>query len=315
MSRPITLGIDLGGTGIKFGLVDYQGRLLRTRKISTPSKGDPRRVIDLIVTETRSLLGSLQSKKIKGIGVGTAGDVDPATGSVRISPNLNWHNVPLKRLLRRRLNYPITVENDANAAAWAAYVVEAKRQVANLLCVTVGTGVGGGLIIDGKLYRGTSGSAAEIGHLTLYPEGLPCPCGNQGCLERYVGARAMIQEAQRAIQAGKSSLIARLVQNDLSKITPLILQEAARRHDKLALQLWNQVGERLGIGLASLINVFNPEWIVLAGGLSRAGSLLVDPVRRTIMKRSFPSAAAAAKLIISKLNQDLGIVGAGLIAH
>jgi glucokinase len=163
MSNPITLGIDLGGTGIKLGLVDAQGRLLQTQKMLTPSKCDPRHVVDLMVAKANLLLRTLKNKKIKGIGVGTAGDVDPNTGTVRISPNLSWHDVPLKRLLRSRLKYPIRVDNDANVAAWAAYVVEAKRRVANLLCVTVGTGVGGGLILNHTLYRGTTGSAAEIG--------------------------------------------------------------------------------------------------------------------------------------------------------
>jgi glucokinase len=303
MSSPLTLGIDLGGTGIKLGLVDRAGRLRKTLKVSTPSKGDPRAVVDLIVEQAHLLLGG-SKQKIRGIGIGTAGDVDPKTGSVRLSPNLGWHNVPLKTLISRRLKYPISVENDANVAAWAAYVVEAKRKVKNLLCVTVGTGVGGGLIINGQLYRGATGSAAEIGHITLYPDGVPCPCGNHGCLERYVGAQAMAHEARQAIEAGETSILPQLVHNDLSKITPLILQQAARQNDALALQLWDRVGERLGIGLAGL-----------AGGLSRAGPLLLDPVKRTILKRSFPTPAAAAKLVISRLDQDLGIVGAGLIAH
>ena len=310
----LTLGIDLGGTGIKFGLVDKRGRLLRATQVLTPSKKDPIEVIHFMVAQAKGLLETAHTK-IAGIGIGTAGDVDPKSGVVRISPNLDWKNVPLKALIARRLKYPITVDNDANVAAWAAYVVEAKQRVKNLLCVTVGTGVGGGLIIDGKLYRGATGSAAEIGHLTLYPDGVPCPCGNHGCLERYVGARAMAKEAREAIERGSQTLITRLVHNDLAKVTPLVLQEAARLNDKLALQLWNQVGERLGIGLASLVNVLNPEWIVLAGGLSRAGNLLLDPVRRTLLKRSFPTPAKAVRLVISKLDQELGVVGAGLIAH
>ena len=310
----ITLGIDLGGTGIKFGLIDERGNILRHAQVSTPSKRDPLDVIELIESQAKALLQT-SKRKIRGIGIGTAGDVDPETGSVRLSPNLHWSDVPLKKMLSRRLKYPITVENDANVAAWAAFVVEAKRKVQNLLCVTVGTGVGGGLIINGKLYRGTTGSAAEIGHITLYPEGIQCPCGNRGCLERYVGALAMADEARHAIASGEPTMIPKLVHNDVSRITPLILQQAARQGDKLALQLWNQVGERLGIGLAGLINVLNPEWIVIAGGLSKAGSLLLDPAQRTILKRSFHTPATAAKLIISKLNQDLGVVGAGLIAH
>src|SRR5262249_53536205 len=160
---------------------------LRTSKVLTPSKRDPMEVVLLMVAQAKGLLETTR-QRVSGVGIGTAGDVDPKTGVVRMSPNLHWKNVPLKKLIAQRLKYPITVENDANVAAWAAYIVEAKRRVQNLLCVTVGTGVGGGFILNGQLYRGTTGSAAEIGHMTLYPDGAACPCGNNGCLERYVGA-------------------------------------------------------------------------------------------------------------------------------
>jgi len=315
MHKKLTLGIDLGGTGIKMALVDPKGKLQRTVRVSTPSKTDPREVTALIIRHANRLIQTVGRSAIRAIGVGSAGDVDPVSGVVRISPNLRWRNVPLKSLLRRYLKYPITVENDANVAAWAAYVVESHRRVRNLICVTLGTGVGGGIVLDGKLYRGTTGSAGEIGHITLYPDGVPCPCGNKGCLERYVGARAMAEEARRAIETGEASLIADLVDHDLSRIEPLIVQKAAYRKDSLAVHLWEQTGERLGIGLASLVNVLNPECVVLAGGLSRAGRMLLHPLRRTLRERSFPTPARAVKLMVSRLDQDLGMVGAGLVAH
>jgi glucokinase len=305
----------MGGTGIKLGLVDARGKLLKTLRFSTPTKSDPAQVVGLIVEHVQTMLELTGRKAITGIGIGCAGDIDPQTGVVRISPNLRWKQVPLKSLLSRRLKYPIHVENDANAAAWAAFVVEGRRKIPNLVCITVGTGIGGGLVINGKLYRGTTGSAGEIGHMTLFPEGVPCSCGNEGCVERYIGARAMAAEARRAIVSGEKTLIRKMVGDDLSLITPLIVEQAARQKDRLALQLWEQAGERLGITLASVVNMLNPQWIVLAGGLSRAGRLLVDPLRRTILKRSFSTPAQAVKLVISRLDQDLGIVGAGLLAH
>jgi len=315
MSRPLALGIDLGGTGIKLGLVDPTGDLGRTFRFSTPSKSDPREVADLIVAQTEALLQAAGRPRIAGIGIGAAGDVDPVTGTIRISPNLQWKNAPLKALLSKSLKFPITVDNDANAAAWAAYVVESKRKVKNLICVTLGTGVGGGIVIDGKLYRGASGSAGEIGHMTLYPEGIHCNCGNNGCLERYIGAKAMAEEARRAIEAGEPTSLTKMVKNDLQLITPLLVDQAARQKDRLSLRLYEQAGERLGIGLASLVNILNPEWIVFAGGLSRAGRLLLDPLRQTLQKRAFTTPASAVKLVVSRLDQDLGIVGAGLLAH
>jgi glucokinase len=311
----LALGVDMGGTGIKLGLVDSHGKLLKTLRFSTPTKSDPDQVVGLIAEHVQTMLELIGHRTIVGIGIGCAGDIDPEAGVVRISPNLHWKQVALKALLARKLKYPIHVENDANAAAWAAYVVEARRKIPNLICITVGTGIGGGLVVNGRLYRGMTGSAGEIGHMTLFPEGTPCSCGNQGCLERYVGARAMAAEARRAIASGEKTLIRKMVGDDLSQITPLIVEQAARQKDRLALELWEQAGERLGITLASVINMLNPQWIVLAGGLSRAGRLLVDPLRRTISKRSFPTPAQAVTIVISKLDQDLGIVGAGLLAH
>jgi glucokinase len=310
----LALAIDMGGTGIKMGLVDAAGKLSRTFRLPTPNSS-PEQVISSIAQQAQAILQLAGRKRVFGVGVGCAGEIDPDKGIVRISPNLRWKQVPLKALLSKHLKLPILVDNDANVAAWAAYAVEAKRKVRHLLCVTVGTGVGGGLVIDGKLYHGATGSAGEIGHMTLFPEGLPCLCGNQGCTERYIGAKAMTHEATHAIQSGEKSLITGLVKNDLSQLSPHVIQKAARQGDRLALHLWEQAGERLGITLASVVNLLNPEWIVLAGGLSRAGSLLLDPLRRTLLKRSFPTPARAVKLVISKLDQDLGMVGAGLLAH
>ena len=311
----LTLGIDIGGTGIKLGLVTRQGKLSMVTRLKTPIKAEAKEVVAIVAEHAQGLLLATGARHIKGIGIGCAGDVDPVRGVIRISPNLNWKNVPLKNLLSRHLRLPILVDNDANVAAWAAYCVEAKRRVKDLLCITIGTGVGGGLVLDGKLYNGATGTAGEIGHMTLFPDGVPCPCGNYGCTERYIGARAMAQEAKRAMVSGRRSVIAKLVDHDYSRITPFHIQEAAWQGDRFARSLWQHAGELLGITLASTVNLLNPEWIVLAGGLSRAGKLILDPLRRTILKRSFPTPARAVKLVISKLDQDLGMVGAGLLAH
>ncbi len=310
-----TLGIDMGGTGIKVALVDQKGKIHQSSRLPTPLKATSREIIAPVVELARAVIRQIGKEHIKGIGVGCAGDIDSSKGVVRMSPNLLWKNVPLKRMLLEQLHVPILVDNDANVAAWAAYVVEAKRRVSNLLCVTVGTGVGGGLVIDGKLYHGATGSAGELGHMTLCPNGVPCPCGNQGCTERYVGSKAMCQEAVLAIKSGTKSLLSTQVHGDWSKLSPHIIQKAARAGDSLALHLWEQAGTRLGTTLASVVNLLNPEWIVIAGGLSRAGPLLLQPLKRTILERSFHTPARAVKLVISRLDQDLGMVGAGLLAH
>jgi glucokinase len=311
----LALGIDMGGTGIKLGLVDVHGKLMKSVRLPTPTESSPEEIAHLVADQAQALLHDTDRKRIVGIGVGCAGDIDPVRGVVRISPNLCWNQVPLKALLSKRLKHPILLDNDANVAAWAAYSVEAKRKVKNLICVTVGTGIGGGLVFDGKLYHGATGTAGEIGHMTLYPGGIPCTCGNEGCVERYIGAKAMAKDAKDAIGLGQETLITKLAGGDLANITPLVIQRAAEAGDALALRLWEQAGTHLGIALASTVNLLNPEWIVLAGGLSRAGKLLLDPLRRTILKHSFPTPAKAVKLVISKLDQDLGMVGAGLLAH
>jgi glucokinase len=311
----LALGIDMGGTGIKLGLVDVRGKLLKTIRLPTPRETNPKMMVHHIAMQAKVLLASLGRSKVCGVGIGCAGDVDPIRGVIRISPNLDWTAVPLKSLIARHLKYPILLDNDANVAAWAAYIVEAKRRVNNLICITVGTGIGGGLVIDGKLYHGATGSAGEIGHMTLYPEGVPCNCGNRGCLERYIGAKAMTQEAKTAIEAGHKTILRKWIREGGSKLTPLLIQQAARAKDPLAIQLWEQAGERLGVALASTVNLLNPEWIVIAGGLSRSGPLLLAPLRRTIRNRSFPTPAKAVKIVVSKLDQDLGMVGAGLLAH
>jgi glucokinase len=315
MENNLTLGIDLGGTGIKMGIVNSQGKLLRTAKISTPSQGDARLTTSMVVREVNELLSSVGKTAIQGIGIGVAGDVDQAKGVVRMSPNLGWKNFPIRDYLAKYLKYPITVDNDANAAAWAAYVVETKKKVQNLICVTLGTGIGGGIVLNGRLYHGATGSAGEIGHMTLFPQGIQCKCGNYGCLERYVGARAMIVTAKEALNSGEKTLIRKLINNDLSRVTPMIIQEAGLKGDPLAIQLWAQAGENLGVGLASLINVLNPEIIILAGGLSRAGSLFLNPLKRTLLERAFAAPARAVKIMISRMDQELGTVGAGLIAQ
>jgi glucokinase len=296
-------------------LVDARGKLTKSVRLPTPTELSPEEIAHVVADQAQALLRAANLKHIAGIGVGCAGDIDPVRGVVRISPNLGWNQVPLKALLSKRLKYPILLDNDANVAAWAAYSVEGKRRVKNLICVTVGTGIGGGLVFEGKLYHGATGTAGEIGHMTLYPGGIPCTCGNRGCVERYIGAKAMAKDAKEAIASGEKTLISEMAGADLSNITPLVIQRAAQAGDALALRLWEQAGTRLGIALASVVNLLNPEWIVLAGGLSRAGELLLDPLRRTILQHSFPTPAKAVKLVISKLDQDLGMVGAGLLAH
>jgi glucokinase len=307
------LGIDLGGTQVKIAVVSATGEIVESSTFANYPGSIPEKVVDEIVLHARRMKNF---KKLSGTGVGVAGDIDQKKGAVRFSPNLiAWKNIPLRRMLeRRQLPKPVVIDNDANVAALGAFWLEAKGKVRNLVCVTLGTGVGGGVVCEGKLYRGATGSAGEIGHMPLDPNGPQCNCGSQGCIERYVGAPYISIEAQELVKGGKSKIMYNLVEGNIAAITPAIVAEAANIGDPIANKIWQQAGERLGIVLAGVINLINPEIIVLAGGVSRAGNLILKPIKDTVNDRAFRTAARACRIVISKYDQKLGVVGAALLA-
>jgi glucokinase len=216
-------------------------------------------------------------------------------------------------MLKSSLPEPIVIDNDANAAAWGAYWLETDGKIKNFVCITLGTGIGGGLIINGKLYRGATGSAGEIGHMPLDPYGLRCNCGSFGCAERYLGANYLSMQAKEAVERGRSKIISKLTEGNIDNITPQILTRAANMGDQLSKEIWQQAGERLGVILAGVVNLLNPEMVVLAGGVSLAGQLILKPLRDTVKKRAFKTPAKACQIVISRYNQNLGVVGAALL--
>ena len=305
------LGIDLGGTGVKLAVVDEHGEILEQSSFPNSCPSDPEKVVSGIMFNFEKMK---TAKNLKGTGIGVAGDIDQKNGVVRFSPNLGWKNLELKRLLKPFLPSPMVIDNDANAAAWGAFVLDNEDKVKNLVCLTLGTGIGGGIVCDGQLYRGATGTAGEIGHITLEPYGLRCNCGSMGCIERYLGANYLSAQAKEAVERGKSKKILKLVDGRIEDINPEILAKAANMGDELANEIWFQAGERLGIVLAGLVNLMNPELIVLAGGLSKAGNLILKPLKETVKKRAFQTPAQACQIIISKYNQKLGVVGAALLS-
>jgi glucokinase len=306
------LGVDLGGTEVKLAIVDEKGKICKESVFPNNYSSAPKDVIAEIIARARKLEAF---KKLSGTGVGVAGDIDQINGVVRFSPNLEaWKNVPLKAMLEKELPGPVVVDNDANAAALGAYWLDAKGKANNLICITLGTGVGGGIICNGTLHRGATGTAGEIGHMTLDPNGPRCKCGNMGCIERYLGARYLSVEAMEQVKMGKSKIIPRLVEGRLPDITPHILFMAAQKGDPLARDIWHTAGQRLGIVIASLINLLNPEMIVLAGGVSQAGQLILKPIRDTVKLRAFSTPSRACKIVVSRFHKRLGVVGAALLA-
>ena len=304
------LGVDLGGTVVKIAVVDSKGKIIEQRAFSN-NDHKPENVVKKISDHYKLISNR---SHISGTGIGVAGDIDQDRGVVRFSPNLGWKDLPLKKMLAKHLPGPIRMDNDANAAAWGAYWLETKGLVKNMVCVTLGTGVGGGIICNGDIMIGATGSAGEIGHMTLDPAGPRCNCGNYGCIERYVGAKYLSDEVRERIKNGERSRITGIVKGDHALITPEIITIAAKAGDKLAINIWYQAGVRLGIMFASLINALNPEMIVLAGGVSRSGDLIMKPIKETVKKRAFKTPAGACKIVFAKNTQHLGVAGAALLS-
>jgi glucokinase len=273
----LACGVDVGGTKIAGGVVDENGTILEELRVESPATDVAaiEAAIERLVTELRT------RHPIEAVGVGAAGYIDKARAVVLFAPNLAWRDLDLKADLQRTLGLPVVVENDANAAAWGEFQFGAGHDVDDLLLVTVGTGVGGGLVLDGSLYRGAFGVGAEIGHMRVVPDGILCGCGNRGCFEMYASGSALVREARAAARAG-SLLAADLLElagGDPEAITGPLVTEAARRGDTFAREQLASIGRWLGEGIASLTAVLDPAVVVVGGGVSAADELLLGPVR------------------------------------
>lgn len=292
------IGIDIGGTNTKVAALDGGGRLRRFWKFETLAQRGKKdflsRLCGFLKSESRR--GNF---KLRAVGVGIAGDVDSRAAVVRYSPNLDgWKNFAIGSGLRRALRVPVCVDNDANMAAWGAYRSELKSGPKNVLVVTLGTGVGGGLILNGRLYHGARGSAGEIGHTKVEFGGELCSCGERGCLEAYVGAPRLLAYAGRlGADFGDTKA----------------LSEAARRGNKIALEVLKRAGEVLGIGLSNAVYLLNPEWILLTGGVAGAGPALFKPMRRALFHQPFEGPFRKLRLRVCRI-PHVGVLGAALCA-
>lgn len=305
----LAVGVDVGGTKIAAGVVDERGRILaRLRRESPASSAQAIEddIADMVVELAKA-------HDVASVGVGAAGFVDRERAIVRFAANLSWRDEPLRSELESRLGIPTVIENDANAAAWAEFAFGAGRDVQELLLVTVGTGIGGGIVMSGQLQRGAGGTAAEIGHIRFVPEGLPCPCGNRGCWEQYASGSALVRDVRAAADAdpfAAASLLER-AGGEASGITGPMITAAAADGDRFAKDQVERLASRLGDGLASLTAVLDPAVIVVGGGVAEAGDLLIVPTERRFRSqvtggenRPIPQIRKAA------LGNDAGIVGA-----
>ena len=310
----LTIGVDVGGTKVAAGVVDEKGHILAQTRRPTPS-ASPADVEDVIAACVDELSAG---RTIEAVGVGAAGYVDADRSRVLASPNLAWREEPLRDAVRARVGLPVVVENDANAAAWAEYRFGAGRGVEHLVLVTVGTGIGGGIVLGGQLYRGRFGIAAEFGHMQVVAAGRRCGCGQHGCWEQYCSGRALLREAREIadVQPGLGRRLLELGDGRPEGIEAREVTEAAREGDPAALACFEEIGGWLGQGLADLVAALDPEVLVIGGGVADAGELLLEPARRVFADQVAGSGSRPlAEIRLAELGNDAGVVGAADLAR
>jgi glucokinase len=311
------IGIDLGATKISTALVDAVGKIIAQDYRETRAVEGQKAVIERMVDAAHQVMdeANIAPAQITAVGVCSPGPTDSRTGVVTAPPNLpGWKDVPLKQIIEEALGITTFLENDANAAALGEHRFGAGRGVQNMIYVTASTGIGGGLILNGQLYRGATGAAGEIGHITVLPWGPYCGCGNRGCLEALASGTAIAREGREMVRRGVPTLIADLAEGNPERVTAKLVAEAADKGDAEAQELLAEAMSYLGVGMANLVNLFNPELIVIGGGLTNMGEGLFGPVRRTIERRAFFAAAQAARVVPAQLGDDVGVLGAVAVA-
>ncbi len=301
MLKKYIIGIDLGGTNLKVALLDFKYKIRGRKNLNTREFTRKEELISAIVDSIHAIIADnkLAKKDILGLGLGLPGPVDSRNGIVHFFPNIpGWKNVGLKKNLSRKLGLPVFLDNDANLMTLAEYRLGAAKGFNNVVCLTLGTGVGGGIVINGKIYRGHANAGGEIGHMPVNADGPRCNCGGYACLESYIGNNRILKEARGIFKRN---------------ITLEEASELARTGNKKAQGLWIKMGRYLGVTLSGIVNLLNPECIVIGGGLAKAGRILFDEVRKTIKKRAMSVQAEGVKIFEAALGNDAGFIGAAIV--
>lgn len=315
----VALGIDIGGTKISGGVVDAAGCVLFRARAATPDRStSPHVVEDTIVSVVDELtVAAGPDLSIVAVGVGAAGWVSSDRATVLFAPHLSWRNEALRVALRARIAAPLFVDNDANAAAWAEWRFGAARGYTDMVMITLGTGIGGAILRDGRVHRGRWGLAGEFGHMQVVPDGQRCECGNRGCWEQYASGNALVREAGAMIEAESpvATDLAARVQADGGPLTGPLVTAAAQDGDPTAVELLAEIGHWLGVGLANLAAALDPALFVIGGGVSAAGELLIGPARQTFRRR-LPGRGyrPEARIVAAQLGNDAGLIGAAGLA-
>ena len=313
------VGVDIGGTNVKVGLVDRDGSLVGVSQIDTRSESGPERVIDRSFSLAEKLLSEVGAswRRVEGVGVACAGLVRASTGVLATAPGLpDWEDVPLASILGAATDVEAYLDNDVNAFAYAESRVGVARGRSYGVFLALGAEVGGGLLIDGEVYRGRDGFAAELGHVVIDPGGPLCECGNRGCLESLVRSKTIVEAAIECYRkAGVESELERIAGGDLSKLTPEMLSDAASAGEALAIGVFRETGRWLGIAVGGLINIFNPEIVVIGGGIAQAGGPLLGPCRHWAGRYAFSASYASVPIVHASLGANAAMVGAALEAR
>jgi glucokinase len=318
----LAVGIDIGGTKVAGGVVDAEGRILHRARRDTPDRSKSPGVVEDTITEVvEELLDTViseQTGQVGAVGIGAAGFVAADRATVVFSPHLSWRNEPLRDSLHQRIDLPTFVDNDANAAVWAEHRFGAARGESHVMMITLGTGIGGAILVDGEVFRGRFGIAGEFGHMQVVPSGERCECGNRGCWEQYASGNALVREARSLMLAGSPVVndLRLRVGGDANALTGPLITEAARDGDRTAVELLGEIGTWLGIGLANLAAAFDPGMFVIGGGVSAAGELLLGPARTAYDKQlTGRGYRPHAHIVTAGLGPDAGLIGAADLAR
>ncbi len=307
---PYIIAVDLGGTQIRTALCDPQGQIYRRIARPTGAADGPAPVIGRLIEAINEAIGDTPAEQIVGIGMDAPGPLNPVTGIVLSPPNLpGWRQIPLRSLISQRFGRPAFLNNDANVAALAENTYGAGRGVRDMIYLTVSTGVGSGIIADGRMVQGVSGLGAEAGHMIVEPDGPLCNCGHRGCLEAFASGTGIARYAVERIKAGKKTRITKMVGGDLGKVTARVVNEAAQLGDKVGSQAFRRAGRYLGIGIANLLRLFNPQMVVLGGSVMKAGPLLTEPMWDAIRDSAPRLYWEGLAIVPAALGDDVALLG------
>ena len=315
--KPPVVAIDIGGTKIITACISADGQVLAKDRFPTLADEGPEAVINRMFSSIDRLLSqnNMEPAQIHSIGIAAAGAIDFKDGVISESPNMpGWHNIALRDIMQEKYGLNTFLVNDASAAALGEFSFGAGKGTRNMVLLTLGTGIGGGIIVNGELYTGATGSAGEIGHMTIEANGPQCTCGSTGCLEKLAAGMAIASNAQERARSGEKTSLFEMAGGKIENITAETVSSAARNGDTLALDVINRAAFYLGVGLANLVNIFNPEVIVIGGGMAKMGDILLEPARELVRVRAFSLLVQAVRIVTAELGNEAGIYGASVFA-